>query len=126
MKEMMILLHSRGNSQALHDLEDFSNVIYLNKLNVVSRYDLSLKAERKVSNCNPDRSQTHECLKKFIASQMNCTTKWENKYFLYDKSVIDDTFYGHFCGPKLFLHFNFLHSSSSLLYLKKAMSWICE
>ena len=81
MKEMMILLHSRGNSQALYDLEDFSNVIYLNKLNVVSRYDLSLKAERKVSNCNPDRSQTHECLKKFIASQMNCTTKWENKYF---------------------------------------------
>ena len=53
----------------------------MNNLNAASRYDLSLKAERKVSNCNPEKSQTHECIKKFIASQMNCTTKWENKYF---------------------------------------------
>ena len=53
----------------------------MNNLNVASRYDLSLKAERKVSNCNPEKSQTHECIKKFIASQMNCSTKWENKYF---------------------------------------------
>ena len=81
MKEMIILLHSRGNSEVLNDITEYNNVIYMSHLGPGSVYYLSSKAKRKVTNCKPEKSQKYECIMKFIASQMNCSIELEKSYF---------------------------------------------
>ena len=81
MKEMMILLHSRGDSEALNDIMEYNNLIYMNQLGPGTIYFLSSKAKRKVSKCKPEKSQKYECVMKFIASQINCSIELEKSYF---------------------------------------------
>ena len=81
MKEMLILLHSRGDSESLNDIMEYNNFIYINHLGPGSGYILSSKAKRKVSNCKPEISQKYDCVMKFIASQMNCSIELEKPYF---------------------------------------------
>ena len=81
MKEMLILLHSRGDSESLNDIMEYNNFIYINHLGPGTAYMLSSKAKRKVSNCKPEISQKYDCVMKFIASQMNCSIELEKQYF---------------------------------------------
>ena len=81
MKEMVILLHSRGDSESLNDIMEYNNFIYMNHLGPGTVYFLSSIAKRKVSNCKPEKSQKYECIMKFIASRMNCSIELEKSYF---------------------------------------------
>ena len=81
MKELMILLHSRGDSEVVNDIMEYNNFIYMDKLGPGIVYLLSSKAKKKVINCKPQKSQKYECIMNFIASQMNCSIELEKSYF---------------------------------------------
>ena len=84
MKEMMILLHSRGDSEVVNDIKEYNNFIYMDQLGPGTVYLLSSKAKKKVTHCKPEKSQKYECIMSFIASQMNCSIELEKSYFLED------------------------------------------